>query len=494
MDNTASNEPTEILEPAPAGKPRSRRGRHIALITAAVLVGGTGITAFAVGSYLSGGGTQPDDVLRSGALAFAKVDLDPAANQKIAAYQLSKKFPGLLKDNGADEFLKDTLLAGLFTDTDVSFEQDVKPWLGDRAGVAVYPAAGDSKEPRVALAIQYTDVDKMTAAMKRLDVKEDMGWATDQNYVVVSDTTSDAEAALAGGKDALADQTDYTGDVQALEGDQLAVVWADYGRLATTDAAMGALGGLGSAGLAGMPVLGAAAGGGRLAMGLHAGGNFLELQGKTFGAKGAASVARTAGTNLAGQMPADSLAAVSLTGLGAALSEAWPALKATGLGSAPIDGATKQFGLKLPDDFKALLGDETGLAVGPIASSGTTPKVTLRTRGGDAARAEALMTVLTSMFGIPAPALEKSADGFVMGTDAAAIKADVARLADDSRFKTAVPDAGNAGALLYVNLGEALKDGLAKGADAAKYQALDAVGMSVTAEQNPTVRLRLTAK
>jgi hypothetical protein len=492
MDNNAENPPTEILEPAPADKPRNRRGRRIALVASAVLVGGAGVGAYAASSYLSGGGTQPDDVLRSGAVAFAKVDLDPAANQKIAAYQLSRRFPDLLKDNGKDQVLKETVLAGMFKDGGVSYEQDVKPWLGDRAGVAVYPAAKKGGTPQVALAVQYTDVDKMTAAMEKLDVTNDMGWTTDQGYVVVSDTTDAAKSALAaGGSKALAGQDGYRADVAALEGDQLAVAWVDYGSLADAEKAMAGAQGLSMMGLPGL----AAPGAGRLAVGLHAASDYLELQGRTFGATGGASAGRVAGTNLAGQMPADSLGALSLTGLGTALADAWPALSGTPFAAPAIGNAEKQFGLKLPGDFKALFGDETGAAIGPMVMGATPPKVTVRTRGGDLPRAEQLMAMLTTAFGIAAPTTEKTDDGFVVGTDAATVKAAATgadRLGDSKSFKTAVPDAEHAGVVIYVNLDRAVKDGLAAGTDAAKLASLDAVGFTTTAEANPTLRLRLT--
>ena len=57
-------------------------------VVAAVTLGGT-----AVVSALGGGGAQPEDVLPANAIAFAKLDLNPSAGQKLAVFQLASKFP-----------------------------------------------------------------------------------------------------------------------------------------------------------------------------------------------------------------------------------------------------------------------------------------------------------------------------------------------------------------------------------------------------------------
>ena len=62
-----------------------RRGRVVALVGAVlgiVALGTGGVFAF---QQLSGGGAQPESVLPSSTVAFAKVDLDPSAGQKVDA-------------------------------------------------------------------------------------------------------------------------------------------------------------------------------------------------------------------------------------------------------------------------------------------------------------------------------------------------------------------------------------------------------------------------
>jgi len=45
---------------------------------------------------LSRGGAQPEDALPAGAFAFAEIDLDPPAGQKLDAFRFLRRFPALL--------------------------------------------------------------------------------------------------------------------------------------------------------------------------------------------------------------------------------------------------------------------------------------------------------------------------------------------------------------------------------------------------------------
>ena len=87
------SEQLEIGRPvrAPRGRNAVRTG-VIAGVTAAV-IGGAAFGGWQLQQFLSGGGPQPEDVLPASTVAFASIDLDPGAGQKLAAYQLLKKFP-----------------------------------------------------------------------------------------------------------------------------------------------------------------------------------------------------------------------------------------------------------------------------------------------------------------------------------------------------------------------------------------------------------------
>ena len=63
----------------PAARPRRRR-------------------RYAAYQVLNGGGTQPDEVVPATAIAFAKLDLNPSAAQKIAAARFLSRLPKLAPD------------------------------------------------------------------------------------------------------------------------------------------------------------------------------------------------------------------------------------------------------------------------------------------------------------------------------------------------------------------------------------------------------------
>ena len=109
------------------------------------MVAGGGI--FAYGKL--NGGDQPAAVLPGNAVAYARVDLNPSAGQKVAAMRFLLKFPsvkdklGLTGDNDDLRQKLFELIKKYAGDdlADVDFDKDIKPWLGDRAGMAALPAA-----------------------------------------------------------------------------------------------------------------------------------------------------------------------------------------------------------------------------------------------------------------------------------------------------------------------------------------------------------------
>src|SRR4051794_13610551 len=104
----------------------------ISLVLAVVIVSGGALVAYRT---LSGGGPQPEKWAPASTFAFAKLDLDPSAGEKIAAYKFARKFPSDVTDklNSADE-LKDRLIRSALRNTEprIDYDKDVKPWLGDR--------------------------------------------------------------------------------------------------------------------------------------------------------------------------------------------------------------------------------------------------------------------------------------------------------------------------------------------------------------------------
>jgi len=78
-----------------------------------------------------------------GSLVYAEATLDPEADQQAAAESLIEKFPG---EGSARDRIRG-LMESAFSDSGLSYEKDVEPWLGDEAAFFVSnvsPAGGDA--------------------------------------------------------------------------------------------------------------------------------------------------------------------------------------------------------------------------------------------------------------------------------------------------------------------------------------------------------------
>jgi hypothetical protein len=290
-------------------------------------------------------------------------------------------------------------------------------------------------------------------------------------------------------------QGNYRSDTAALGGDQLALGWAD---LAGLDSA--ALQSLAHAatGNGASPLRTALAGqrgpnSGRVAVGLHADSSYLELIGRTFGAKNTAGIAHSAGHDLAGAMPADSLAAVSVTDIGAASSRINDLLGDQPAVGSAVKGLNKRYGLNITGLLGAIFGKETAVALGPMHSGN--PEVTLRTSGGNASKVTSMLGLLTAMIGDKFAGLKPTADGFVIGNNPAEVKAASGTgrpLAGTADFKAAVPDADDAGLVAYANIAKLIDAGVIPPADTKGLEHVQSLGLTSSGGDNPQFRLRLT--
>ena len=112
----------------------------VVVVLVAALIGGVTVAV----RGLSGGGAQPEDALPGGAFAFAKVDLDPSAGQKINAMRFLRKFPALRDKVSLNGDLREALFESVSESAGwekLDFDKDVEPWLGSRVAIAAYPPA-----------------------------------------------------------------------------------------------------------------------------------------------------------------------------------------------------------------------------------------------------------------------------------------------------------------------------------------------------------------
>ena len=477
-------------------EPARRGGRSSALLIGLVGAGALTVAgaAVAVASFLGGGGAQPEEVLPRSSMAMVKLDLDPAAGQKLAIYRLGKRFPSLSDDlRDADE-VKDELLSALFQDVEeVEYERDIRPWIGDRVALAMVPGV---EEPEPLAAVAYTDRAQAEQGLKKLQQHDDemfFGFSEKADYVLVGSSQSTVDAALAPDQ-VLADSESWDKGMEALDGDQIVTAWGDLAAVwsALPDEAREQA----------AQAYGVDAGGdvaGTLVAGLRAADDHLELVGK--GVELESSLTLTSligaekGSGLVQGLPADTVAALSVTGLGAGLAEAFE----TGYGEQDPLGLAQGaagLGLSLPDDLRALLGEETVLAAFGESDFG----VRSRTGDVDAAHAAAqAVAALVSGGGDPSQVLRRLEDGIAVASSPRALEAistSSGGLGDSEAFRRAVPDAADAGFLAYVDVARALElSGQDLGEHATDVAQLQSIGISGSGnERSSTFRLRLTVR
>lgn len=465
-------------------KPR-RRGLLVALVVAAVILVVGGAAGAAAYLKLAPKGAQPDTVLPADTVAMVRLDLDPSAGQKVAAARFLTKLPNVSK-NGDDVDLKQSLWKAVASSDDglakLDYQRDVEPWLGDRAAVAVLPG-GSAAQPHVVIALETTDQAKAKAGIEKVatagGVSEPVDVTVRDDYALVTpkDVTSDLVSGLA--KGTLASSSTYSGDLAALGDTGVASLWVD------TPAALKSLGSALPTGDVSMTALQKS---GRVAASLRFDADYVELAGVARGGAAATSSAAGAAGKGLTTLPADTMAAVQLSGLGDAVTANWSAISSK-IPAEQLDAVQQELGVSLPGDLATLLGSRLTLALPKqdlqSMSGASVPTIGLESVTSDPARAEAVVTKVTELGGVDnLVSHQVDGDTLYLATTPDYLKAltSTGTLGSSSRFTTAVPDADKATASAYVDL-EALRPQLTQDASAdAKplLQSLTAAGFSAT--------------
>jgi Protein of unknown function (DUF3352) len=473
----------------------------VALVAA--LIGGITYGA----ASLSGGGAQPEDALPAGAVAFAKVDLDPAAGQKIDAIRFLRKFPSLRGRLAEDADLRKVLFDAVADDAGwnkVDFAHDVKPWLGRRVGVATYApktfAAGTganaSPSPTVVVVLQVEDEGKARDGLDRLiassTVSDKPGYVVKNGYALLADSASIAtSAADAMAKGTMADSATFAKDIKGLD-DGIATFWVD-GSAASSLSSVANLYGVG------VPGLTSAKGSGlsraRMVTSLRFDGpDVLELAGRVTGSP------EIAGPNVAvkgfADLPATTVAAIGLGGGEGVIDTAWKAAhqqadSSNGAGSA-LDGAVaqaeSQYGIHLPDDLKLLFGSNLLLALDRTGLEDMSINLGAHVTTSNPKRADTLIGRLTGDFGGLLPGLNVvhrvTSDGYVVASSAGQADRLTSsagkKLGDLDAFRRALPDVDGARFALWVDP-DSVFTGL-RGADVADLKPIAGFGLTATSD------------
>lgn len=473
----------------------SRRGRRgLAAAGAAMAVTAVGVAAAAAAAFLSGGGTQPEELIPAGAVFYADLDLDPPAGQKANIARFLRRFDDLDSRLGAEEGWRPALLEQLLDSPEEAAAVD--DWLGDRVGVAVLrldAALLASGGLPVVLAVQATDTDAASAHIREhLAGPEDTVLVVD-DYVLVAPPAVDlAQAAADAAEASLADSQPFRDAMDPL-GDGVAQLYLDTEALGDFASLLAAAGGGGAPGTRQVS--------GQAGFVVRVEPDAVELIGRSPG-----DFMWQGPTTLAARLPVSTAAMLAWSGMGDVATEQWQHVvdsAAGSLGGGSVRSAVRALerssGLRLPEDLATLLGDDLVVALDGVEVR-REPRFGVRAVA-DPAQSARLVHLLrpqlaeaTGGYGLE---LVATADGWVLASGpvySRELAADAAGFLDQAKVAQSLPDAAGAVAVGYVDLDAALQ--LADWAAPGTRQALEplaAVGGTVHQEGDEAiVRVRLT--
>jgi hypothetical protein len=477
-----------------------------AAVAVVLLVAGV---TYGVGQ-LSGGGSQPEDALPAGAFAFAKVDLDPPAGQKVDGFRFLRKFPAL-RDRLGTEDVRRLIFDEVAQEagwSDVDFDSEVAPWMGQRVGVAAYAPRPDTEtlfpEPSVVVALQVTDAGEAREGLRRLvdlGVQASDGKAADApGFVVTGDYALLAvnqeaadEAARKAADGVLASDGPLAADLAAAA-DGVAVIWMDMQRaveaVGSSALGMGGFGGFGTLG---------AAGGRATYVARFDGPDVFEVAGTVTGS-GASGWAAHPVRGLA-DLPASSVVAFGLADGEQLVPKLMDAIRTSFEGVtegvvAPdfdemVAEAERELGVELPEDVAALLGDNLLIALDAEQSDSVEVGARLST---DVARAQRLLEVIEARTGEPLVRQQAGDDLVVASTAGQARRlARESGLGERDGFATALPDLDDAHVAGWVDVRGLFQ--LFGGTVDENVEPIDGVGFTAsTDDDSAEFRIRLVAR
>lgn len=481
---------------------RSKRGLALGggALALALVAGGGLYFASQAGS--GGDDDQPEAHVPATAFAFARIDLDPSADQKVAVHEFASKFPSGPKTTKGDPI--QAILTEMLKDSDnpkCTYETALKPWLGKRVGVAAITGAGGKTQPL--LVIQVKDEAKAKAAKALFqgpdcasdsgdDSDELRGFTVTDGYALMSTEQADVDAAISAAKTkSLKDADTFTTDVEKLEGNQIMVGWVDLER--AFDAASKESPQLGM-----IPNNMASQFKGRVVMGMHMGNDFAEMTMRVI--DGAALPVDMSGDAAAiTKLPASTVLAISANGVQQQIEASLTQMQSSGL---PLDdmlkGAGEQYGLDIRGDLLPLLGSSMTLSLGNVPTNPLDAKFGLQSTVKDPKRAAAVGKKLAAQAAKSGVPLEASVDGSTFYLTSKGYTGELKKdgaLGTSPTFVKAMGDLkGKLVGTGYVDLSQLAKLGAGTGAGE-DLEHLSALGVSARVDDGqPVLRMRLVVK
>jgi hypothetical protein len=512
----------------PVNRRRGARRRVWWIVGAVLALSGLGAGAWAALGFFRQG-AQPAEALPASTMAYLSIDLDPSGGQKIDAFRTLNKFPAFQDRVGVNSVddIRRKVGEGFISSagcSDLSYDHDIEPWLGSRAAVAAVDVG--RHDPAVVVVLQVTDEGKARQGIAALDACSDVsttkaGYEVQDGWAVLARTQQVADEVTAAARQGtLADDPTYQRWTTAV-GD--AGVLSAYAAPAVGPYLDGQLGDLEQQfrqfGLGGSPATGfsssaatpsgyhLAAVGGPLADALqHFQGAALTvrftgdgLEVATASDRGLSQSGMTSdqGGQVVSRLPDDTAAA-----LGVGLRPGWFS-EITDRLSAGFGGGTspqqlrqemsRDLGIAVPADLETLLGRSTAVSLDGgfdaehLANAVDLSKVPVAgTVQGDPSAIGGVLDKLRGQSSDAAQMLgsDTAGDLVAIGPSAAYRQKVLAggHLGDTDAFRSVVPDADRAGAVLYVNV-DAVQRGLGHllGDDAAtvsNIEPLRAIGFS----------------
>ena len=432
---------SEIALPAKRSK-----GKVIGIVVAAVavVIAGAGLS-FAL---LSGGGAQPEDILPKDTVALAKIDLNPKIGQRINLVRFLAKFPKTFRN-----FDQEDPVGSLINQTDASSELQwsaIKPWIGTRYAVAVIESSG-AMNPILVVSV------KDEAEVKYYLAKNypELNYEIISGFLVAAEKKSTLNL-ITSAPSHLSDNEVYKSDMHALGGDQIAVVWADLKPIAQF--AQNYINDfLYQQGLS-ADLNTTKNSNGRVVIGMHfTSDTFVtDILTRGIGSENQTQLDTSESLKILGDLPASTLGAVNIEGIGASLTDGL-------LSNSAINDALNLIGLKAKDISELLQGPiavialDDGKTNDPLIFLRLTPKnpsqtietirMVLRRNGLDAGQLDSLVI--------------EDGQYLYLGSDSASIRKAIlqtknpaSRLGDSGLFKKTLTKSGNFSA--YVDLGSFL--------------------------------------
>jgi len=515
-------ETIESSSAAPGGSRRAFIPWVIGL--AVVLVLGTG--AVAVRAALGEDAGGPADALPGSALVFARVDVDPSADQKVQALRLANRFPGFADATGLTDPEMDLRLS-LFDAirehspaADIDFGRDVEPWLGSSFGVAMFAPADGETVPGVALAVEVTDQSAAEEGLAKLlalgSGEGAAAYSFSGSYALFATTQELADGYAADAAESpLSANEQFQADMASLGDEGVASAWVSADAYdALSEAAVG-LGGM-AGGM--VPGLGAGLGAG---LGVSGGAPALQTGSMAYalrfeeryvevamvGSGGELPAASSDSESPIAQLPESTLFAASVADGGAyvqqSLDQMAAAAEQTGMNfERELRRFEKETGLTVPDDFVTLLGEHFTFAVDSDLGGLDTP-TELRVGAlldTDAAAAQTIIDKIVAAAGGGIELASVESDGLlaVGPNEAYATELAGGSLGESSSFDLAVAYGADSDMAFYLNVDELeTLDQFASEADAEVLEniaTLQAVGfsMELTGDGDSRGSLRVT--